>query len=146
MERQGFVMERYEINRQIREDNALLRELKKQIEKLTEMVEHTIPVIAESMETIRSNMLIYTYRLLHVRDRIKYIGGRINASQPLLKKYDKLMQQAKSKNKELKVLIAEKKDTPALSVLKHMELSKRITELTEDLEELQSEMMSILHP
>lgn len=145
MERQGFVMERYEINRQIREDNALLRELKKQIEKLTEMVEHTIPVIAESMETIRSNMLIYTYRLLHVRDRIKYIGRRIDASQPLLKKYDKLRQQAKSKNKERKALIAEKKNTPALSVLKHMELSKRITELTEDLEELRSEIKPILN-
>ena len=144
MERQGFIMERCEINRQIREDNALLHELKKQVEKLTKTIKHAIPAIAESMETIRSNMIVFAYQLLYARDRIKHIGGHIGASQPLLKKYDKLVQQAKSKNKERKAIVAEKKNTPALSVLKHMELSKRITELTEDLEELQSEMKSIL--
>ena len=54
------------------------------------------------------------------------------------------MLRAKSKDKERETLIAEKKNTSVVSVLKHMELSKRITELTEDLEALQSEMKAIL--
>lgn len=42
------------------------------------------------------------------------------------------------------MLLAEKKNTPVLHVVKHRELSQRITELTEDIEELKSEKATLL--
>lgn len=42
------------------------------------------------------------------------------------------------------MLLAEKKRTPVLHVMKHRELSRRIAELTEDIEELKSEKATFL--
>ena len=42
------------------------------------------------------------------------------------------------------MLLAEKKNTPVLHVVKHRELSQRITELTEDIEELKSKKATLL--
>lgn len=42
------------------------------------------------------------------------------------------------------MLLAEKKNTPVLHVVKHKDLSQRITELTEDIEELKSEKATLL--
>ena len=48
------------------------------------------------------------------------------------------MQQIKEKSKERKSLVAEKKELPIYHVKRHKALAVRITELTEDLEELRS--------
>ena len=42
------------------------------------------------------------------------------------------------------IFISEKKATPMLNILKHRELSRRIAELTEELEELRSEKKQLL--
>ena len=54
------------------------------------------------------------------------------------------MQQIKEKSKERKALVAEKKELPVYHVMRHKALAVRITELTEDLEELRSEKSLLL--
>ena len=48
------------------------------------------------------------------------------------------------RSKERNTLLSEKKATPMLNILKHRELSRRIAELTEELEELRSEKKQLL--
>ena len=66
LEKKGILSDRCEINRQIRADNALLRELKAQVKKLMDAAKNTIPVLAEKLETLRQNMIIFRYQLLHI--------------------------------------------------------------------------------
>ena len=54
------------------------------------------------------------------------------------------MQQIKDKSKERKALLAEKKETPFYQIPKLHDLTRRITELTEELEELKTEKEMLL--
>lgn len=54
------------------------------------------------------------------------------------------MQQIKDKTKERKNLLAEKKETPFYQIPKLHDLTRRITELTEELEELKTEKEMVL--
>lgn len=58
--------------------------------------------------------------------------------------YVAIADKIKAKTKERKAVLAEKKETPVIHVLKHRDLAKRIAELTEDLEELRSEKAVLL--
>ena len=69
----------------------------------------------------------------------------IHAVQPKLVRYTGLVQEIRSKSKERKSLLAEKKETPFYHIPKQHELSCRIAELTEELEELKSEKDMLLH-
>ena len=55
------------------------------------------------------------------------------------------MQQIKDKTKERKDLLAEKKETPFYQLPKLHDFSRRIAELTEELEELKSEKSALLN-
>ena len=61
-----------------------------------------------------------------------------------MERYAGLVQQIKEKSKERKSLVAEKKELPVYRVMRHKALAVRITELTEDLEELRSEKSLLL--
>ena len=63
IEQKGGNSERCEINRQIKEDNKLLRELKKQYAKLVEAVKHTVASVSKIFETLRKNMICYRYNI-----------------------------------------------------------------------------------
>lgn len=145
MEAKGFLSDRCELNRQIRADNALLRELKTTVRKLAQAVKNTVPVIAEAMESLRGNMLVFRYQLRRIGLGKQKQSGYVNAVKPELERYGKLVRQIKSMAKERRALLVEKKETPALSVLRHRDLSRRIARLTEDLEELKSEKELVLH-
>ena len=69
----------------------------------------------------------------------------IHAVQPKLVRYTELVQEIRSKSKERKSLLAEKKETPFYLIPKQHELSRRIVELTEELDELKSEKDMLLH-
>ena len=60
-------------------------------------------------------------------------------------RYTALVQEIRGKSKERKSLLAEKKETPFYLIPKQRELSRRIAELTEELEELKSEKDMLLH-
>lgn len=145
LEKKGIISDRCEINRQIKADNALLRELKATVKKLMQTVKNSVPAIAEAMEKLRGSMLIFSYQLRHIGIGKHNIGRRVKAIKPELERYTGLVQQIKAKSKECKNMLAEKKETPFYQIPKLHDLSRRIAELTEELEELKSEKDMLLH-
>ena len=144
LERKGIIADRCEINRQIKADNALLRELKAAVKKLGQTVKNTLPVIAEAMEKLRANMIVFHYQLRHIGRGRQRMKDYIHEVQPKLMRYTELVQEIRGKSKERKSLLAEKKETPFYLIPKQHELSRRIAELTEELEELKSEKEMLL--
>ena len=144
LERQGIISDRCEINRQIKADNALLRELKAAVRKLAQAVKNTIPALAEAMERLRSNMIIFRYQLRHIGMGKYRMNEHIQAAIPKLERYMGLVRQIKEKAKERKNLLAEKKETPFYQIPKLRDLTRRIAELTEELEELKTEKEMLL--
>lgn len=145
LEKKGIVSDRCELNRQIKADNALLRELKAAVRKLGQAVKNTLPAIAKAMETLRANMIVFRYQLRHIGRGRQRMKDYIHAVQPKLVRYAELVQEIRNKSKERKSLLAEKKETPFYLIPKQHELSCRMAELTEDLEELKSEKDMLLH-
>ena len=145
LERKGIISDRCEINRQIKADNALLRELKAAVKKQGQAVKNTIPVIAEAMEKLLANMIVFHYQLRHIGLGKQRMKEYIHAVQPKLVRYTEMVQEIRGKSKERKSLLAEKKETPFYLIPKQRELSRRIAELTEELEELKSEKDMLLH-
>ena len=72
------------------------------------------------------------------------MGKRIKAVKPELERYTGLEQQIKEKSKERKALLEEKKETPFYQIPKLHNLTRRITELTEEIEELKTEKAMLL--
>ena len=144
LERQGIISDRCEINRQIKADNALLRELKAAVRKLAQAVKNTIPALAEAMERLRGNMIIFRYQLRHIGMGKHRMNEHIQAAVPKLERYMGLVRQIKEKTKERKNLLAEKKETPFYQIPKLRDLTRRIAELTEELEELKTEKEMLL--
>ena len=77
-------------------------------------------------------------------------AATIQATQPRLKRYNELTQQIRQKTKARKALVAEQKNTSKLNLIKQHDLSRQITTLTEEIEELRSEKENLplagLHP
>lgn len=144
LEQKGIVSDRCEINRQIKADNALLRELKAAVRKLSQAVKDTIPALAEAMESLREKMIIFRYQLRHIGKGRRRMKEYIWTVKPELERYAGLVQQIKDKTRERKELLAEKKETPFFQIPKQRELSRRIAELTEELEDLKSEKELLL--
>ncbi len=144
LERKGIISERCELNRQIKADNALLRELKAQVRKLLQAVKNTIPTLAEAMESLREKMIIFRYQVRHILSGKEHIEKNLKILQPELTRYIRIAEQIREKSKERKTLLAEKKATSIMQIPKHRELTRRIAELTEELEELRSEKALLL--
>lgn len=144
MERQGITADRCELNRQIKADNAFLKELRKQVERIAKAVMDTIPAIARGLESLRQKMVMYRYQILHFRSAKWQAADELREVKPDLKRFDELVVEIKSKTQKQKALTAEKKQTPVWSLLKRNDLTKRIAQLTEELEELRSEKALLL--
>lgn len=144
LEQKGVISDRCELNRQIKADNALLRELKATVKKLMQAVKNTLPAIAEAMERLRSNMMIFKYQFLHIGGGKQTISKSLKMYREDMAQYTALEDKISKKSKERKAALDEKKATPIIQVLKHRELAKRITELTEDLEELRTDKAMLL--
>lgn len=139
LEAKGIISDRCELNRQIKADNDLLRELKATVKKLMQTVKNAIPAIAEAMENVRRNAIIFCYQLGHNRSGQHRIKIFLSSMKSELKRYVGLVEQIKSKSKERKALLSEKKDTPIWNIPKPRELASRMSELTELIEERYSE-------
>ena len=144
LERKGIISDRCEINRQIKADSALLRELKAEVQKLAALVSRTVPAIAEGLEKLRSRVLIFCYQLRHIGVGKYNLGNRVKAVKPELERYAGLVQQIKEKSEERKKLLAEKKKTQFYQIPKLHDFTRRITELTEEIEELKTEKNFLL--
>lgn len=144
LEAKGVISDRCELNRQIKRDNALLREIKAQVKKLMQAVKNTIPALAEAMESVRENMIIFKYQLGYILTGKHRLTKSLDVMRPELGRYTRIAGRTKEKSKERNTLLSEKKATPVINILKHRELSRRISELTEELEELRSEKKQLL--
>lgn len=144
LEKKGFVSERCELNRQIKEDNSLLRKLKEAVKKLMQAVRNTIPALAEAMENIRQKVTISCYQLNVIRFGQKKYTDYLSEANLEIEKYNKIEDKIYDVVKEREALLAEKKNTLFLNFSKHKKLDVRIAELTELLEKLNSEKTALL--
>ncbi|MBQ4073593.1 MAG: MobA/MobL family protein [Clostridia bacterium] len=144
MEKKGVIAECCEINRQIRADNALLRELKELVKNLSEVVADAAASIGDKLAQLREDMIVFCYQLKRIALGKDKMTRKRNAVQPLLKQYAEVVQQIRQKTKARKALLAEQKNTSKLNLIKQHDLSKQITTLTEEIEELRSEKENLL--
>ena len=144
MEGRGIIADRSELNRQIKADNAMIRNLKATIRKLTEAVKDSIPAVAEAMEKLRQSLLIVCFRLFRIGKAQDYYQGMLDELSPKLARYTKLRQRMKEKLGRLRSFQSEKKDTSCFNARKQTELNARISELNEELHDMDSEKKTIL--
>ena len=140
-----ILTDRGELNRQIRQDNALLRQLKAEMQKLVKAVQNSIPALAQAMEKLRANMIVFAYQVLHARHVQNRAQSEIDVFAPLHKKYDELAAKIKEKQKEKRALQVKQVDTPLYRPVEHIRLNAQIAEVTEDLEELKSEKTRLIN-
>ncbi len=145
LEEKRIISERCELNRQIKADNRLLRTLKSEFAKLKKVVANTLPVIADALENIRMNLIVLRYKVLSGFVEHNEIIRTLRSITSELESYKDIVDEIKKKTSERKALIKEKQSIPVIMILKHREFAKRISELTEELEELQSEKKIILN-
>lgn len=144
LEKESFVSERYELNRQIKADNSLLRKLKEAVKKLMQAVRNTIPVLAEAMENIRQKITMSFYQLNVIRFGQKKYAEYLAKTNSEIKKFNEIEDKIYDTVNERETLIAEKKNTLFLNFSKHKKLDVRIAELTKLLEKLYSEKAALL--
>lgn len=112
--------------------------------KITKAIMDTIPAIARGLESLRQKMVMYRYQIIHFRSAKWQAADELRKVKPDLKRFDELVAEIKTKTQEHKALTAEKKQTPLWSLLKRNDLTRRIAQLTEELEELRSEKAQLL--
>lgn len=144
LEKKGFISERCELNRQIKEDNSLLRKFKETFKKLMQAVRNTIPAVAEAMENMRQKVTISCYQLNVIRFGQKKYAEYLAKTNSEIEKYNKIEDKIYDAINERETLIAEKKNTIFLNFSKHKKLDVRIAELNELLEKLNSEKEALL--
>lgn len=144
LEKMGFVSDRCEMNRQIREDNRLLRELRAAYNKLLNAVKATIPAIAEAMEKLRQKLFIVCYQRRHIQRGQQRLTASLSELQRDWKRYAELTKQIKGINRQRKALVQERESTSILNLSKRSELSQAIATLIEKQEELHSERKQIM--
>ena len=145
LEEKGIISERCELNRQIKADNRLLRTLKSEFAKLKKAIANTLPAVAEALESIRMNLIVLRYKVLSGVIEHNEIIRTLRSVTPELESYKDIVGEIKKKSTERKALTKEKQSIPVIMILKHREFAKRISELTEELEELQTEKKIILN-
>ena len=140
LEKKGIVSDRCELNRQIRRDNAELRTIRQEIEKLKSAVSD----VGKTLENLRTRLIILMYQLLNIGKGKAETKEYLTDTKPKIARFTSLVNKMKASANERRMVAKEKKNTPAWQILKHQELNKRLTELTEDLEELRSEKAWLL--
>ena len=144
MEDKGMIADRCELNRQIKADNALMRELKEKIRKLKQTVMDSIPTIAEMLETLRDKVIMLQYQFMHNSRQVWLIDRLIEKQKPLFQEYHSVQRLIKAKQEERKALVAERDNCGLRKVVTVVTLTKQITTLMEDIEELKSKKGRIL--
>lgn len=143
MEKKGFPSDKCELNRMIKADNQLLHKLKAEFLEIANAVKKSIPKIAKTMETIFTNLIVFRYNQSHAQRVIDEYKEWLKEVNPANKKYLALKKQIKAKKSLLKDMKEERKTTSALNVPKMFHLTKEITTLTEEIEELKNALHDV---
>ena len=111
---------------------------------LTELVADAATSITDQLTQLREKLIVICYQIKTIVRSKDKRTATIQATQPMLKRYNEVTQQIRQKAKARKALVAEQKNTSKLNLIKQHDLSQQITTLTEELEELRSEKESLL--
>ena len=104
-EKKGEVSDRCELNRQIRQDNKLIRELKALIKKLSVPVKEAITNLARKMETVRANIIQRYYHITHNRTAKQSMTDKLSQIETRYGDYKKIHARKVQKRKKLKSMI-----------------------------------------
>jgi len=111
---------------------------------MSELVADAAASITDQLTKLREKMIVFCYQLKLIARSRDNRTAAIQATQPKLKRYTELTQQIRQKSKARKALLAEQKNTSKLNLIKQHDLSRQITTLIEELEELRSEKENLL--
>lgn len=144
LEAMGIPSTRCALNRQIKEDNRLLKELKVQVQKLTKALKESIPAIASALESLRSRLVTLQYHILHDTSQQSAMSEVLDKAVPLVKEYKSVQNKIVVKSSEKKSLQAEKKLCSPLKFLQIRQFNQQISALTEEIEELKNRKAYLL--
>lgn len=145
IEKQGHTSERCEINRQIKADNMVLRKLKEQVQRLTDTVKKSASAIAEVLENIRNRLIVIQYQMNFNTARSEELSKENTVIDLLLKRYQGIIKDIKTKTVQRKKLQSEKNRLGSLHIIRHNKLSAQIAALTENIEELKNQKNIVLN-
>ena len=144
LERKGIISDRCEINRQIREQNKLIRAIRDEITKLKNAIMTSIPALAKALETARKGILLLRYSWLYHTGAAENLEKKIQLIRPDYERFLTIRKLLREKSKQKKSLTAELKTLSATSFLRRGELKRELAAITEDMEELKSELSMLL--
>ena len=145
MEKKGEVSDRCELNRQIRQDNRLIRELKALIKKLSVPVKEAITNLARKMETVRANIIQRYYHITHNRTAKQSMTDKLSQIETRYGDYKEIHARKVQERKKLKSMIEEKNSLSPVHIFQHKELDRKINDqgaVVRDLIEQEKEIMS----
>lgn len=144
-EKKGEVSDRCELNRQIRQDNKLIRELKALIKKLFVPVKEAITNLARKMETARAKIIQRYYHITHNRTAKQNMTDKLNQIEKRFGDYKNIHTRKIQERRKLKSMIEEKDSISPIHVFQRKELDRRINyqeSVVRDLVEQEKEIMS----
>ena len=144
LERKGIISDRCEINRQIREQNKLIRAIRDEITKLKNTIMTSVPALAKALETARKGILLLRYSWLYHTGAAKTLDARIQEIQPSYERFLEVRRFLREKSKQKKALTAELKALSPTSFLRRGDIKRELAAVTEDIEELKSELSMLL--
>ena len=135
--------DRYELNRLIRQDNQFIDDIAKTIEYLVKTVALAVGAIADALEVARVELICLKYR--ERRLNIAHTTGKYyhEYDKERLKSYHALTEQIEQKTSERNEAIKESKRF-FLKADRRAELTRTISKLTNELEDLESRRKMIL--
>ena len=144
LERKGIISDRCEINREIREQNKLIRAIRNEITKLKNTIMTSVPALAKALETARKGILLLRYSWLYHTGAAKTLDARIQEIQPSYERFLEVRRLLREKAKQKKALTAELKALSPTSFLRRGEIKRELAAVAEDMEELKSELFMLL--
>ena len=144
LERKGIISDRCEINRQIREQNKLIRAIRDEITKLKNTIMTSVPALAKALETARKGILLLRYSWLYHTGAAKTLDARIQEIQPSYERFLEVRRFLREKSRQKKALTAELKALSPTSFLRRGDIKRELAAVTEDMGELKSELAMLL--
>ena len=118
----------------------MIRALRAEILKLTDAIRTSVPALAKALETARKGILLLRYSWLYHTGAAKKLDESIQAIQPDYARYLEIRKLLREKSRKKKELTAELKTLNPLNLMRRAEIKKALATITEDMEELRSEM------
>ena len=144
LKRKGIISDRCEINRQIREQNKLIRAIRDEITRLKNTIMTSVPALAKALETARTGILLLRYSWLYHTGAAKTLDARIQEIQPSYERFLEVRRFLREKSRQKKALTAELKALSPTSFLRRGDIKRELAAVTEDMGELKSELSMLL--